>query len=98
MISRSIQLTVRPDAVDDALAAIRALLAAGPATRGTVRSEVWQHGLDPNTVLELLEVTDAGAADADTSSRAYEEFVAAIAPLCVAPPAAEEWAPVSGSS
>jgi quinol monooxygenase YgiN len=94
VISRTIQLTVHPEAVDDALAAIRTLLATGPGTRGTVRGEVWQHALYPNTFMQLVQFTDTGAADAYMSSRAYEQFVAELAPLCVTPPAAEEWTPI----
>jgi quinol monooxygenase YgiN len=93
-MSRTIQLTVRPDAVDDALGAIRNLLATGSGARGTLVSDVWQHALYPNTFFQLLEFTDAPAADTYASSRAYEQFVAALAPLCLTPPNLEEWAPV----
>jgi len=93
VITRTVQFTVRLDAVDDAVAVIRTFLEESDEP-GTLRDEVWQHGLYANTFMQLLEFADSDAAAAHTATPAYQVFADTLHPLCLTPPTVEEWHPI----
>ncbi len=77
---------VRPEALEQCLAAIREFVAYVRANEpGTLRYEVWQEQDDPTRFVHIFEFRDAEADRAHSESAEVKKFAGILYPNCLAP-------------
>jgi quinol monooxygenase YgiN/predicted enzyme related to lactoylglutathione lyase len=90
---------VRPDALDDVLAAIREFVAHVRAHEpGTLRYDVWQELDDPTRFVHNFIFRDAEAHQAHSDSAAVKKFAAALYPNCLSPVEFVDYGPVASNA
>jgi quinol monooxygenase YgiN len=97
-IRKTARFTVQPDGLDRALEAIDRFVAHTETETGTTLYVSWRSEVRPNEFLHLMSFVDADAEQAHATSDAVRAFTETLYPLCVEPPAFEDWQSVRGNS
>jgi quinol monooxygenase YgiN len=86
MLRQLARYQVRPDAVDQTLAAIRQFVAYVRASEpGTLRYEAWQEQDDRTRFTHIFVFRDGDAEQTHSDSAAVKTFAGILYPLCLAP-------------
>ena len=86
MVRQLATYQVRPDAVDQVLAAIREFIAyVRKNESGTLRYEAWQEKSDRTRFTHIFVFRDADAEQTHSDSAAVKAFAGILYPLCLAP-------------